>query len=65
MWVEVNSRVNYPLKEALNYLAQNGVIDLEDDIEKFAVSFVAIMAARHGIQSFVSAEFQEKASPWS
>ena len=38
MWVEVNSRVNYPLKEALNELVEANAIDLADKKVKFCVS---------------------------
>ena len=39
-WVEVNSRVNYPLKTALVWMQQNNIIDLDDPVTKFCVSLM-------------------------
>ena len=38
MWVEVNSRVNYPTKNALGQYATYGLIDMMQDRTKFVVS---------------------------
>ena len=47
MWVEVNSRVNYPLKSALNQFVRDGNLDLSIEETKFAVSWVTCRVS-HG-----------------
>lgn len=40
-WVEVNQRVNYPLKRELNSVAQTELVNMEDEDSRFFVSSVA------------------------
>ena len=40
MWVEMNQRVNYPIKRALNSMVNDEQLDMEDEITKFSVSYV-------------------------
>ena len=40
-WVEVNTRVNYPVKTALTWMQQNMVIDLDCPVTKYCVSLMA------------------------
>ena len=55
MWVEVNSRVNYPLKEALNSFVRQGFIDMSNENDKFAVSWITCNVAKEGVKLFVDA----------
>ena len=55
MWVEVNSRVNYPLKDALNNFVRQSLIDMSNDNDKFAVSWITCIVANEGIKLFVDA----------
>ena len=55
VWVEVNSRVNYPLKGALNFLVDYDLVDMEDGLHKFCVSYVILMAAHSDLQRLVAA----------
>ena len=50
-WVEVNVRVNYPIKCFLAEMDNNQMIDLSDDIHKFCVSFVSIQVASFGLET--------------
>ena len=52
IWVEVNSRVNYLIKNALGQYATDGLIDMTQDHVKFAVSWVS---CRVGLQLFAEA----------
>ena len=42
LWVEVNRRVNYPIKRILVALEANGIIDLSSNVIKFCVSYSTI-----------------------
>lgn len=55
IWVEVNSRVNYPIKSALGKFQEDGVIDMTQEHSQFAVSWVSCGVAKVGIQRFVDA----------
>ena len=52
IWVEVNSRVNYPIKNALGQFATDGLIDMTQDHVKFGVSPVSCRVAKVGLQLF-------------
>lgn len=54
-WVEVNSRVNYPLKQALQEMEEAGDINMDDTCDRFCTSWVAIRVARVGVQRQVQA----------
>ena len=47
-WVEVNARVNYPIKNALWHMEQRGNFDMELEDTKFYVSSVTLKADLHG-----------------
>ncbi|XP_066926470.1 uncharacterized protein [Clytia hemisphaerica] len=54
IWVEVNSRVNYPLKEALVEMDNTLQIDMENDAFKFCVSEVSCRVANYGLNVVIS-----------
>ena len=49
LWVEMNCRTNYPVKRALVDMENNGMIDIEDDVTKFCVSWVARQVVEVGL----------------
>ena len=53
IWVEVNTRVNYPVKAILIEMFEQGEIDLEDSIHKFCVSWFTIEVVSIGIDLFI------------
>ena len=54
-WVEVNSRVNYPIKHALKQMEEEDIIDMECDGTKFCVSEVTQQVALYELQMTVQA----------
>ena len=57
MWLEVNQRVNYPVKRVLVEMESNGEIDMTDDVVKFCVSWTTISIIRSAIRNFVNTVF--------
>ncbi|XP_064383624.1 uncharacterized protein LOC135351363 isoform X2 [Halichondria panicea] len=55
IWVEVNSRINYPLKRHLISMEATNLINMSDETTKFCVSFVTCNVAYHGLSLFVAA----------
>ena len=53
--MEVNTRVNYPIKSALVEMVDCGDISVDDDICKACVSWFSMKVASVGIASFVNA----------
>ena len=53
--MEVNTRVNYPVKSALTWMQQNMVIDLDCPITKYCVSLMSGKLCQVGIQMHVRA----------
>ena len=54
-WVEVNARLNYPIKNALRHMEQRSIIDMEFEDTQFYVSSVTLRVARVGMQRTVQA----------
>jgi len=52
LWVEVNSRINYPIKYQLNKLVEDEIIDMRSEIDKYCVSWVTIHVVQAGVQEF-------------
>ena len=48
-WVEINSRVNYPLKTALVWMQNNAFIDMDDPVTKYCVSVMTGILCKVGI----------------
>ena len=55
IWVEVNGRVNYPIKAVLIEMEENGEIDLCCEHVKFCVSWYTMHVAHIGTSTFVAA----------
>ena len=47
-WVEINGRVNYPLKECLISLEERREIDIDCSTQKFLISWFTIRVAKVG-----------------
>lgn len=54
-WVEVNSRVYYPIKRALVYMQQNSLIDMDCPTTKYCVSLMSAKMCQVGKQQHVRA----------
>lgn len=54
LWVEVNCRTNFPIKRALVQMENEGIIDMEDEVTKYCVSWVTRQVAEVGLQYAVS-----------
>ena len=52
--MEVNARVNYPIKTVLIDMMESGDFSLDNDCEKNGVSWFAIKVAAVGIELFVA-----------
>ena len=48
--MDVNIRVNYPIKTALVEFENNSVFDMENETDKFFVSRVSCQVASYGLQ---------------
>ena len=48
IWVEINSRVNYPIKARLIDMEERGLISMDDAMIKYCVSWFAIRVANVG-----------------
>ena len=58
IWVEINKRVNYPIKNALISMENEGLIATEcqrDPVDCFCVSWVTLQVAHEGVQLAIAA----------
>ena len=55
MWVEVNARINYPIKAVLVQMEQRDELNLNCDHERFCISWYTMRVAHVGTTSFVRA----------
>ena len=55
MWVEINSRINHPIKLCLNKLEENGDINMSDNHIKFCVSWFTIRVTNVGVKMAIKA----------
>jgi len=49
-WKEVNTRVNYPIKTALVHLDNSNVINLDDELHKYCISWLTCIVSSYGIK---------------
>ena len=54
-WVEINSRINYPIKMHLNKMVQDEMIDMTSPVDQFCVSTVVIQVVQAGVQELIPA----------
>ena len=52
MWVEVNTLVNYPIKDILSNLVASDKIDMVNEVTKFCISWVSCNVSRYGLTNF-------------
>ncbi|CAG2185117.1 unnamed protein product [Mytilus edulis] len=52
-WVEVNSRINYPLKCVLRKMSDDFEIDMNDPVTKFCVSQLTMQCCNIGFQQLI------------
>ena len=55
IWVELNERVTYPIKSVVSSLDNDGLINMDCPVTKFAVSTVLIRVCRVGINRMIAA----------
>ena len=53
LWVEINSRINYPVKRVLVEMDNNGEINMADSLHKYCVSWIAIEVLTNGAETFI------------
>ena len=53
-WPEVNSRVNYPIKRAINILIEQEEFDLEDPVFKYCLSRITLFISFDAVQHFIN-----------
>ena len=53
LWVEINSRTNYPVKHALVAMENEGILDMDDDVVKYCVSWVTRQVVEVGLRTTV------------
>jgi len=54
IWGEVNKRVNYPIKEIINEMVHQQLINICSDDVKFSLSWVICKVATEGVKRFVN-----------
>ncbi|CAG2250686.1 unnamed protein product [Mytilus edulis] len=53
LWVEINNRLNFPIKRAIVQSVNENRIDLDDDIVKYCVSSLLLNLCRIGLKTVV------------
>ena len=53
LWVEINSRINYPVKQVLVEMDNNGDINMADSLHRYCVSWIAIEVLKKGAETFI------------
>lgn len=54
MWVEINKRINYPLKEVLVEMEHKGEICMDDPLHRFCCSWLTLRVSNVGAKLFVA-----------
>ena len=53
LWVEINSRINYPVKQVLVEMDNNGDINMADSLHRYCVLWIAIEVLKKGAETFI------------
>lgn len=53
MWVEINTRINYPIKEILLRMVDDGDLNMDDPLHQFCSSWFTINVSSVGIKTFL------------
>ena len=53
LWVELNTRANYPVKRVLIEMVNTGDIDLTNNLHKYCISWFTIKVLNTGINLFI------------
>ena len=53
-WPEVNMRINYPLKRAMNHIVENRDLDISDEILKFCFSWVMLYSSGDAVSHLLN-----------
>ena len=53
VWVEVNQRVTYPIKRVISMMDDNRIINMDDSVHKFCVSYVLQKCCSVGLERMV------------
>lgn len=54
IWLEVNRRVNYPLKAVLVEMTDSGQLLMDDPVHQYCTSWFSIQVANVGVSLFMS-----------
>ncbi len=55
LWVEVNQRINYPIKIVLTRMEADDELDLSQELVKFCISYIVLHVCRNALLQFVTA----------
>lgn len=55
LWVEVNQRLNYPIKQALVQMENEDLVDMDNPLVKYCISNLTCHISQIGMVRFVSA----------
>lgn len=53
LWVEINNRINYPIKASLIEMLHNDQIDMDNPTHQYCVSTLSINVAQVGVLLFI------------
>ena len=53
MWVEVNRRVNYPLKQCIIDMIENRLLNMDSPMVKYCVSWISLNVCRVGLDLLI------------
>ena len=53
MWVGVNTRVNYSIKDILYDLVASDMIDMGNEVTRFCICWVSCSVSKYGLTDFV------------
>ena len=54
LWVEINSRINYPIKRTLIRMSEVGALNIDNPSDRFCTSWYTLNVANVGVSLFIS-----------